>query len=73
MGVDDLKALLCCAWEHLLRKEAEKAEKDDAVSKTTNNRDLIKKKVESDEASLAARLEARAKKVKCSRCGPSSR
>ncbi len=72
--VDDLKQLLCCAWEYMRGKEDQLTEKTEVVAKTTRNRALIKEKVKTDSETLAARIEARVKKVKCVRCGsPSGR
>ena len=69
--VEELKQLICCAWDYVRTNEEQLAEKTDAVARATRNLGLIKAKVDADSGTLDARIVSRVKKVKCTRCGSS--
>jgi hypothetical protein len=63
--VDDLKQLICCAWDDARKKKEELAEADNAVARAKSNQTLISDKVKADEPTLESRIEAKVKKVNC--------
>jgi hypothetical protein len=69
--VEQLKQLICCAWDYVRTKEEQLAEKNEAVARATRNLALIKAKVDADGGSLDTRIVTRVKKVKCTRCASS--
>jgi hypothetical protein len=63
--VDELKQLVCCAWDEVRKKRDELADADNAVARAESNQKLISEKATADEATLESRIETKVKKVKC--------
>jgi len=60
---DQLKALICCAWDYARQRKQDFQDATDKVADVNNNLDFIKKNVEADAKTLADRIKSGLEKV----------